>query len=109
MATCRGCGSEWDNRQTAPVGSFPPNKFGLYDMVGNVFELTEDCNHVNYDGAPTDGSAWINGGDCAKRIVRSASGISDPTRLRCTLRLFGTTDNRRNDLSFRVGRTLNTR
>jgi formylglycine-generating enzyme required for sulfatase activity len=109
MTSCHGCGSEWDGRQPAPVGSFPPNKFGLYDMVGNVWELTEDCNHVNYDGAPTDGSAWIKAGDCTKRIVRSSSGLSDTTGLRCTLRVWGTTDNRRNDQSFRVGRTLNTR
>ena len=59
MANCDGCGSKWDDKQTAPVGSFAPNKFGLYDMVGNVFEWTEDCVHKNYNGAPTDGSAWL--------------------------------------------------
>jgi formylglycine-generating enzyme required for sulfatase activity len=107
MTSCNGCGSEWDGRQPAPVGSFPPNKFGLYDMVGNVYEWTQDCNHVGYEGAPTDGSAWINGGDCTKHISRSTSGTSSPDTLRCTRRLWGTTDNRRNDLSFRVGRTLN--
>jgi formylglycine-generating enzyme required for sulfatase activity len=56
-ANCNGCGSKWDNIQTAPVDSFAPNKFGLYDMVGNVFEWVEDCAHGNYQGAPTDGSA----------------------------------------------------
>ena len=43
MANCDGCGSQWDNKQTAPVGSFAANGFGLYDMVGNVWEWTEDC------------------------------------------------------------------
>ena len=39
-------GSKWDGKQTAPVGSFSPDKFGLYDMVGNVWEWTEDCYHA---------------------------------------------------------------
>src|SRR6185312_17067818 len=57
MANCQGCGSKWDVKQAAPVGSFPPNKFGLYDMAGNVNEWTQDCVHLNYNGAPVDGLA----------------------------------------------------
>jgi formylglycine-generating enzyme required for sulfatase activity len=65
MANCKACGSQWDEKQTASVGSFAPNKFGLHDMVGNVFEWTEDCFHRNYKGAPSDGSAWIKDGGAA--------------------------------------------
>jgi len=54
-ANCNGCGSAWDSRQTAPVGSFAPNQFGLYDMQGNVWGWVEDCLHTNYDAAPKDG------------------------------------------------------
>ncbi len=50
-ANCHACGSKWDAKQTAPVGSFAPNGFGLYDMVGNVREWTEDCYHDSYLGA----------------------------------------------------------
>jgi formylglycine-generating enzyme required for sulfatase activity len=91
MANCIGCGSKWDDSQTAPVGSFLPNKFGLYDMVGNVGEWTEDCVHTNYNGAPTDGSAWLadNGGDCTNRIVRSGSWSYAPLYLRSAFRTRG--------------------
>ena len=108
MADCNGCGSKWDNQQTAPVGSFSANKFGLYDMIGSVFEWTEDCLHKNYDGAPPDGSAWraANGGQCTNRILRGGSWGSSPDDLRSANRFSLTTDSRLIDNGFRVGRTL---
>ena len=107
-ANCDGCGSQWDNKQTAPVGSFAPNKFGLYDMVGNLYEWTEDCFHPDYNGAPTDGSAWMkaNGGDCSFRIRRGGSWVRPPDDLRSASRLGNNAVNRSNVLGFRVGRTL---
>jgi sulfatase modifying factor 1 len=53
---------------TSPVGSFPPNQFGLYDMLGNVMDWNEDCWNANYSGAPTDGTAWQSG-DCGRRCA----------------------------------------
>jgi formylglycine-generating enzyme required for sulfatase activity len=105
-ANCHACGSQWDARQTAPVGSFAANGFGLYDMVGNVREWTEDCYHDRYLGAPTDGSAWIEGADCSRRVVRAGSWLLAPVFLRSANRYWFTTDYRLNYLGFRVARTL---
>jgi formylglycine-generating enzyme required for sulfatase activity len=71
-ANCNSCGSQWDGKQTAPVGSFGPNSWGLYDMLGNVNQWTQDCYHKNYDDAPTNGSAWV-ATSCSYRVLRGAS------------------------------------
>jgi formylglycine-generating enzyme required for sulfatase activity len=104
-ANCNSCGSEWDGMQTAPVGSFKPNGFGLYDMHGNVWQWVEDCYHGNYDGAPEDGSAWP-GGDCNYRIDRGGSWEFDPENLRAASRDKSPSVLRINNLGFRVARTL---
>jgi formylglycine-generating enzyme required for sulfatase activity len=106
MANCNGCGSKWDDSQAAPVGSFAPNQFGLYDMEGNVWEWTQDCVHDNYNGAPTDGSAWLDGGDCTDRMVRGGAWVLAPDDLRSAYRIGTATVDRGRDLGFRVARTL---
>jgi formylglycine-generating enzyme required for sulfatase activity len=105
-ANCHSCGSRWDARETAPVGSFAANAFGLYDMVGNVREWTEDCYHDSYNGAPADGSAWTEGANCYNRVVRGGSWLLAPAFLRTASRYWFTADYRLRYLGFRVARTL---
>ena len=105
MANCNGCGSQWDNKQTAPVGSFAANRFGLYDMVGNVRAWTEDRWNDKYRGASADGSAWTSG-DCGRRVVRGGSWLDFPDDLRSADRDWSLADFRGYNLGFRVARTL---
>jgi formylglycine-generating enzyme required for sulfatase activity len=74
--------------KTQEVGTKKPNSLGLYDMSGNVWELVEDCWHQNYEGAPSDGSAWLRGagGDCDRRMVRGGSWSNVPELLRSSSR-----------------------
>ena len=87
-AHCSGCKSEWDGkRRTAPTGSFPPNRFGLHDMHGNVWEWTEDCWRKTYEGAPVDGSAYLapglgGKGKCALRVLRGGSWLNPAWSMR---------------------------
>lgn len=104
-ANCLACESAWDNRETSPVGSFKPNAFGLYDMHGNVWQWVEDCYHDNYEGAPTDGSAWISK-DCSRRVVRGGSWGQNSRIVRSAFRGRNEPYVQNDDLGFRVARTL---
>jgi len=105
-ANCDGCGSQWDLQQTAPVGSFKPNRAGLYDMHGNVWEWVEDSWHENYDVAPTDGSAWVRGGDPSFRVVRGGSWRNESELVRAAVRFRRNANVRFDTLGFRVARTI---
>ena len=105
-ANCSDCGSEWDGLRTSPVGSFKPNAFGLYDMAGNVWQWVEDCEHVNYKGAPNDGSAWTSECILDRRVVRGGSWLNVPPDSRSAVRSNWPAGNRNGRLGFRVGRTL---
>ncbi|MCH2050480.1 MAG: bifunctional serine/threonine-protein kinase/formylglycine-generating enzyme family protein [Trichodesmium sp. ALOHA_ZT_67] len=72
--------------QTTPVGEFPPNAFGLYDMHGNVWEWCQDVWHSNYDGSPVDGSAWLNRGNSSRRVLRGCSWYFFPWWCRSAFR-----------------------
>lgn len=92
---------------TAPVGSFPPNAWGLYDMPGNIYEWVEDCYQADPSLLPTDG-APVHDGDCNARVMRSVSFVSHPENMRVANRVGLYPPNRRgrNYLGFRVARTL---
>jgi formylglycine-generating enzyme required for sulfatase activity len=105
LANCDGCGSHWDNKQTAPVGSFQVNSFGLFDMHGNVRERVEDCYQDSYAGAPTDGSARSSA-SCSFRVLRSGSWFSNPSFLHSASSYKGNQADRSYNVGFRVARTL---
>ncbi len=89
----------------APVARFAASAFGLYDMVGNVSEWTQDCWHDGYRRAPQDASAWVNPG-CAQRVVRGASWASAPAQARSAWRTHANADEGSSRLGFRVVREL---
>lgn len=104
-ANCKECGSKWDNKKTAPVGSFNANPFGLFDTAGNVWEWCQDTWHESYEGAPADGSAWV-GGEDERRVQRGGSFGSKPRYIRSSARGRGHPAGRYVYLGFRLVRDL---
>ena len=91
-----------NHNRSHPVGQKQPNAFGLYDMHGNVWEWCEDVWHGNYQGAPTDGSAWLKGGDPKQRILRGASWYYNAPILRSAYRRSNTPDHQSNGYGLRL-------
>ena len=89
----------------APVASFEPNPFGLYDMGGNVSEWVLDCWHDTYVRAPVDGSAWINPG-CDQRVIRGGHWASLPNQTRSAYRRYAAPDYHDARVGFRIARDL---
>lgn len=85
-ANCDGCATQWRNPQTVPVGSFAANPFGLFDMLGNVWQWTSDC--------------WE--GDCGRRVLRGGAWFEDPEHLRVTTRDWTATSGRGRIIGFRL-------
>ncbi|NJO74943.1 MAG: formylglycine-generating enzyme family protein [Leptolyngbyaceae cyanobacterium RM1_406_9] len=90
-------------KETTPVGSFGfANAFGLYDMHGNVWEWCQDHWYSNYEGAPTDGSAWLSDEEDANRTLRGGSWNYAPWDCRSAYRNSYSPDNRNDSFGFRV-------
>ena len=96
------------HQRTTKVGEMPKNPFGLHDMLGNVFEWVGDCWHHDYNGAPTDGSPWLDtgNGDCALRVMRGGAWDMDKRYLRCAARHKYHPALKYSHVGFRVAREL---
>jgi formylglycine-generating enzyme required for sulfatase activity/class 3 adenylate cyclase len=105
MANCKGCNEPYDATQPLNVGSFRPNPFGLHDMGGSVDQWVEDCWHRSYQGAPADGSPWVEAG-CSSHVIRSGSWRNDPSYVRSSSRDHYDTGVRYPTHGFRVAQSL---
>lgn len=103
-AHCRDCSTEF-TRGTVEVESFPPNRFGLFDMHGNVWEWVEDCFSETPERAPVDGSASLSG-NCRQRVIRGGSWYDRGNRLRSAHRYRDDIEGRFYATGFRLARTL---
>ena len=100
-ANCVGCGSEWEGKQTSPVGSFEPNPFGLYDMAGNVWEWVQDCWTNNYFGRGDNASAITKQG-CDRFVMRGGSWYNEADYARVSYRGNEAPEFRDKSVGFRV-------
>ena len=91
--------------ETSPVGQFRPNAFGIYDVLGNVLQWTQDCFHNSYVTAPTDGSAWTTG-NCSTHMARGSSFANEVSGVRTAARTYWDTDARIPMLGFRIARSF---
>ena len=88
--------------QTTPVGLFPPNAFGLYDMHGNVWEWCADHYHNSYEGAPTDNAPWLSSDERSNRLLRGGAWNSPPQSCLSSYRSNYSPDSRNDRIGFRV-------
>jgi formylglycine-generating enzyme required for sulfatase activity len=91
--------------RTVPVQTFAPNPWGLYQVHGNVYDWVEDCWHDNYEGAPSDGSAWVSG-NCDRHGLRGGAFSRNMQTARSAARIWSGSSNRIIYMSVRVARTL---
>lgn len=105
-ANCKNCGEDDTEPMTVSVSEYDPNDFGLHDTLGNVAEWVEDCWHSSYKGAPTNGSAWLKGGNCDQRVLKGGYYGSDSDAIRSASRARYDKDVRYSGNGFRVARSI---
>jgi formylglycine-generating enzyme required for sulfatase activity len=91
-------------QHTAPVGRLAANPFGFHDILGNVWEWTQDCYAKSYDGAPTDGTAF-DSPDCKTRTLRGGSWLNSPRGVRAAIRGYDPPDSGFVNIGIRVARS----
>ncbi|GAB6082831.1 formylglycine-generating enzyme family protein [Desulfuromonas carbonis] len=101
LANCANCGSKWDNKSTAPVGSFRPNPWNIYDTMGNVIEWVTDSYKTNYTNAPTDGAAVIINTE-SRKVQRGGAWNYQANDLRSTARDYRKANSHTLDAGFRL-------
>ena len=94
--------------KTVEVGSKQRNEFWIYDLSGNVWEWVEDCWHDNYNGAPTDGAAWLEAGGaiCTQRVIRGGAWGNGPGTIRSSDRDRGSPVNLNDFIGFRLAQDI---
>jgi len=98
--------ANFEGKSTTAVGAYPPNPWGLHDMLGNVWEWVADAWHDNYDGAPADGLAWTSDGDSGRRVLRGGAWGLFRRGNRAGHRGRYDNGNRVGNAGFRLARTL---
>jgi formylglycine-generating enzyme required for sulfatase activity len=104
-ADCTGCGGRLDGKGPVAVTAFPANPWGVFGMLGGVAEWTEDCWHLSYAGAPSDGSAW-SAPRCPAHVLRGGSWMNPPSDITVSSRNFYDTDVRYEANGLRVALSL---
>lgn len=95
-----------NRKKTVSVNSFGANNFGLFNVHGNIYEWVEDCWHENYEEAPSNGKAWVKGGDCTKHVLRGGSFSDVAYTLRSASRFHANKKKRVNDFGIRIAVSL---